>query len=415
MKKVLFLTKSFPGFSKSASVLCTKRLIESMATDSNYEVHCLCTKGKNENYEDFCRGVYIHRVKKTLWKNYYDSKDNNPKLQSILLKIQKLLTFLIFPNIDPFMLRTYNKFAIYLQKKFSYDIVIAEHHGYTTLMTGNILKQRFPQIQFYPILWDPILGQTKPNFLPEWFVDKRISSLEDITNKTADNIFSIQAAKSIYSDITDTSYGKRVYFDIPGILPPHIGVETKYMSLLNKGFINITFSGLLGAPLRDPAYIIRLLNSTSFANKINVIFFCKGIKKHEMHSLKDTFKGNIHFHSYIPIEELYTIYHHSDFLLNISNINANMTPSKIFEYMSYGKPIISSYVTDGDAAKKYLDNYPESISIDQKNNFEENVSILETFLRKNHELVTFDLVKSLFPLNSPDYFVKYISKIQIQS
>ena len=412
MQKVLFLTESYPDFLRSATILCTKRLIECMAMQSDFEVHCLCTQQSGDFLEESVKNVHVHRVRKTPWKLFYDYLNNQPELQNFILKIQKVLTIPFFPCRDLFMLQRYKRKAISLYLKHHYDIVIAEHHGYNTLMTGCYLKEKFPLVKYYPVLWDPILGQTKPTFLPDRYIDNHILKCENRVNKAADMVFSIQAAKRIYEKINDTARNKRIYYDIPSVLPPEQEKPTKYLSLIKKGYINVTFSGLLGIPSRDPSYIINILNQTSLAERINILFFSKGLSKKDQQKLSDSFKGSIVFHEYIPLGELHTIYRHSDFLLNISHINANMTPSKIFEYMSYGKPIISTYFTNGDAAKKYLDIYPESIVINQQESEEENINKMEKFLVSNHPIVEFKIVQELFSLNTPEKFVEILRELK---
>lgn len=409
--KVLILTRSYPNFNRSATTLCTKRLIDCMAKQSDFEVHCLCYQLNGEKLEDNIGGINIVRVEKTPWMVLLGLLEKQPKIQNILLKIQKLITIFFFPCIDPFMYLRYKTCANNLVQSNNYDIIIAEHHGYITLMTGYALKTKYPNIKYYPVLWDPILGQTKPAFLPHWYVDKRILECENKVNYAADKIFSIKAAERIYENYTDTAGNKRFFFDIPSILPPISASPTEYQSLIKKGKINIIFSGLLGVPNRDPKYIVSLMNMTSMAEQINLLFFSRGLKESEKDAMQKSFKGNIVFHNYIPLNDLYSIYSQSDYLLNISHTNANMTPSKIFEYMSYGKPIISVFITEGDAAKQYLDQYPESLVIDQKCNKDVNIRSLEIFLSKKHENVSFDVVRELFPMNTPDKFVEILRSL----
>ena len=68
MQKVLFLTESYPDFLRSATILCTKRLIECMAMQSDFEVHCLCTQQSGDFLEESVKNVRVHRVRKTPWK-----------------------------------------------------------------------------------------------------------------------------------------------------------------------------------------------------------------------------------------------------------------------------------------------------------------------------------------------------------
>ncbi len=55
----------------------------------------------------------------------------------------------------------------------------------------------------------------------------------------------------------------------------------------------------------------------------------------------------------------------ADFLLNIGNSLSYMVPSKIFEYISYGKRIISTYRIDDDPCIPYLKKYPSSLLINE--------------------------------------------------
>lgn len=79
--------------------------------------------------------------------------------------------------------------------------------------------------------------------------------------------------------------------------------------------------------------------------------------------------------------------------------------------MSYGKPINSVFITDGDAAKQYLDQYPESLVIDQKCNKDVNIRNIEIFLSKKHEDVNFDVVQKLFPMRTPEKFVEILRSL----
>ena len=44
----------------------------------------------------------------------------------------------------------------------------------------------------------------------------------------------------------------------------------------------------------------------------------------------------------------------ADFLLNIGNSISSMVPSKIFEYISTGKPIISIYSNINDSSQYFI-------------------------------------------------------------
>jgi hypothetical protein len=208
----------------------------------------------------------------------------------------------------------------------------------------------------------------------------------------------------------DSAFDHRVYLDIPTLLIPEPAVKTDYLSLLDSRSINIVYSGVLSLKQRNPIPIINLLNQCVMSEKINLLFFSMGADD-ILTDAATSFRGSIIQHNYIPLNELHTIYQHADYLLNISHVNPNMVPSKLFEYMSYGKPIISAYCTDGDASKKCLIQYPEGISIDLKRDDSENVAILNTFLSSNHNEVPFEIVKKKFYNNTPERYLALINEV----
>lgn len=416
MKKILFLTKSYPDFRKSATILCTHRVMEACAKSSEIEVHCLCLQYSGERVEEVVNGIHVTRIPQTLfeevkYKKSVTASTKGRKLFHVMDRIQKTITIPLYPCISPLQLNRWENYAKQLYAKYRFDVVVAEHYGYNTLKTGLCLKKKYPSVKYVPLLWDPIDGQVITAKLPLSFTTKRIHQLELAVGNAADMVISTVAMKAYYDSHGDAFDNKRKYLDIPSVIFPEDEVETSHIGLLNKDYINIVFSGYIDSH-RDINPVLDVLNNSKQAPKLNVVFFCKGVAKKDEAYWKDNFKGKITFHGYIPLPELHTIYRHADYLLNISSINPNLIPSKIFEYMSYGKPIISTYFTNGDAAKKYLDIYPESIVINQQESEEENINKMEKFLVSNHPIVEFKTVQELFSLNTPEKFVEILRELK---
>lgn len=82
--------------------------------------------------------------------------------------------------------------------------------------------------------------------------------------------------------------------------------------------------------------------------------------------LQDRMKGsvdNVHFLGRKPKEEVARIYQEADILVNIGNAIDNQMPSKIFEYISTGKPILNFYKVPNCPTLKYLKNYPLALNL----------------------------------------------------
>lgn len=413
MKKIAFLTASYPDFRKSATILCTHRVMEAFANDSDMEIHCLCLQYKGEKSEELINGIYVHRVPQTIFERLkYDASSKSSKFNKFVYwtldRIQKTSMIPLYPCNSPFQLELWKKYAKQLHKLYIFDCVITEHYGYNTLQTGLFLKRLYPQLKYVPLLWDPIVGQEITAKLPKCLSHSRINNVENKVGELADIIISTVAMQKYYLQYGDRYSTKRCFLDIPSILQPTAEVQTDYLNLIKLDKINIVFSGYIDSH-RDPIPILNLLNNCINAEHMNILFFCRGVDDGTKSFWKKSFKGDIIFHEYIPLPQLHTIYRHADFLLNISSLNPNLIPSKIFEYMSFGKSIISVYVTDGDSAQKYLDKYPESCVIDLKKDIAESVKKIEMFLSKKHSIVDFKIVQDLFPNNTP---LKYINVIK---
>ena len=395
MKKILFLTRSYPDTLGSATILCMHRLLNCVANSGKYEVHTLCMRYPGEAEEEKIDNVMVHRFNPSLWVQMRDSFQKTGKhkrLERISEVLTKAVTIPIFPKTEPMTIRKYYRVALKLHRQFGFDLVLSEHHGLETLLTGCQMMKDFPGLKHIAVLWDPVKGQMATVKLPKAYTDKRISEVEEFVSKYTTLQISTLSMKSYHKEHGDIAEDHRIYLDIPSILKPEAEVPTRYLSLLKKDGVNIVFSGLLSEYYRDARPIIRLLNQCDDAERINLVFFSRGEKESVEVAAKD-FKGTIVYHDYIPLTELHTIYRHADYLLNISHINANMVPSKIFEYMSFGKPIISTYVTDGDAAQRYICRYLEGVCIDLKKTDVNNVVVLNEFLEKEHKPVAFEVVK----------------------
>ena len=101
-------------------------------------------------------------------------------------------------------------------------------------------------------------------------------------------------------------------------------------------------------------------------------------------------------------------YRKAHVLINLGNKESAVIPSNIFEYMSYGKPIISTYSIDDEACIPYLNKYPLSLLLDEREtDLKKQRKILEEFiLDVKGKSVDFKEIKDIFKNNMPETFVE---------
>lgn len=102
----------------------------------------------------------------------------------------------------------------------------------------------------------------------------------------------------------------------------------------------------------------------------------------------------------------------ADILVNFGNNIKEMTPSKIFEYMSYGKPIISTMPISDEPSAVYLRKYPISYLLEYNAiDYEREAIKLEEYINENiGKRIDFKLVKKIFYKNMPSHFCDVVIK-----
>ncbi|MDP2844413.1 MAG: hypothetical protein Q8O06_12355, partial [Acetobacterium sp.] len=101
----------------------------------------------------------------------------------------------------------------------------------------------------------------------------------------------------------------------------------------------------------------------------------------------------------------------SNILLSIGNIDISLIPSKVFEYMSAGKPILHLYHSSEDRVISMLDEYGLGYCISQNDEISDSaIHDLVKFCNENRNSgLSFAEVQEKFYKASP----KFISKLLI--
>lgn len=415
-KKALFIIQSYPS-NRSANVLCDEKIMKAMSQTGEWEVHCLAYQFHGQALFEELNGFKVHRFKRGIWWDLYNyARDNESrwqyrmivKLDRLYMRLRQLFFIPIYPNYEPLLAKVAAKEAIKLHSRENYDLVIAEHSGRDTLYAGMRLKQFDPAVKFVAILWDPLSGRTLAKYLPEKFARLHAEKDEAHLLNNSDYVICLESNREFQEKYSaHKPFFSRVRFlDIPGIIRPAIsGVDEQFTQ---KGKINILYSGILSLPDRDPSPLIELLNMSEYAERIHLMFFSIGIEAIDKAKKKlANFKGTYLIHPYVAKATLDSIAAKSDILINLGGPNPRMVPSKIFEYMSLGKPIISTYYIDNESSKQYFSRYPLATCIDVRKELVDNVRQLDGFIAAAlGSAVAFDDVRSLFPLNTPQEYVK---------
>lgn len=416
MKKVLFTIQWYPSVL-SANALCDEKIISALLATGEYEVHCLVYKPLGAVADAELNGVHVHRFRRSYWwDKVIAAKTAKDKKSKIILKIDKIIMRLnqlffapFYPTTHPHICRTFAKKAIQLHKKENFDIVISEYHGEDSLYAGYTLKKEFPSIKFVSIFWDALAMKQPAKYLPKGFAVKRLQKSEQKVAAVADRIIQMNISEQAYASyLKDNLFADKYrFFGLPGIVK-QLKVEGE-AQFIEKGKINIVYAGILNLPERDPEPLVRALAGIEMAKDLNLIFLCTGEGKEKLYKLSADFAGGIVIHGYVSQNEIKKIYQDVDIFLNFGGANPYMMPSKLLEYMSYGKPIISGYYIDNDSSQRYLQRYPLACCVDTREGVKKITKEIEDFIKTSLNVrVPFEQVKELYKENTPEAYVEEI-------
>jgi glycosyltransferase involved in cell wall biosynthesis len=290
----------------------------------------------------------------------------------------------------------------------SIDTLICVNNPKETLIAGKRLKSEFASLRVYAYMLDPILGGFGPRYLPQKFCNFRNHIWESNILSAYDNVILMEASRCVHEayNNSDAWYEKAVYLDVPLLLKQKNTDISLHGSRDNK--IKVTYCGLLDVPMRNLERFLRLISAQGDSN---IIYTFAG--KTNQPELFSKCSDNVNYLGPVSHERVQELLEEADIFLNLGVRVPSAISGKIFEYMAYGKPIISTYSIDDEACIPYLREYPLSLLVDERdNNLEDQVKILNKFMEENkNKRIDNNSVKKIFYKNTPEVFVNTLFEL----
>ena len=414
MKILFLLGMYYPKYS--ANGLCCKNVIDECVR-CGLEVICI-VNSYNGNKSDFeLDGAKIYPIKPRITYRLMEWCEGHPKsklkriiilFSNIVNKIQLALGYFSWPYISPLYTRSFLKKAEYLHKKQAFDAVISVYTPIDSLYAGYKLKSKFSNLIYIPYYLDALAGGWGPN---QWSVKKKERRLrfweKRIANK-ADAIFSMESSKAYHTQfpLPNNINEKRFYLDVPMMLP---SIANKTKRGLKKYAL---FAGDLSYPRRDPIPLMEVF--APICKDLNIDLYLVG--PYNIQSIFTPYieatGGRIHLLGKRAHEEVVELEQNAEFLVNIGSANPNVIPCKIFEYMRFRKPILSTFSIDNEPSIPYLKKYGCVHFIDERISYAESSNALKSFILQADKMCfSDDYCQNLFYLNTPKAFVDTLKKV----
>lgn len=173
-------------------------------------------------------------------------------------------------------------------------------------------------------------------------------------------LFSAYQENPDYMGLTD----KMSPLEFPNILAPKNNTAISIFHYESE-YYNILYAGVIADTYRNPRHFLEMITQLiGMGNKIRVFFV--GISQSDVLSeYVERYPGHIFYHPHIAYDQMISTIQQADFLLNIGNTLTLQAPSKVLEYISFGKPVINIQKVYHCTSLRYFSNYPLVFQIEE--------------------------------------------------
>ncbi len=416
MKHVVFLVGAYHPFY-SAVGNCVEKVVSILKND--FYISVICIKNsfelkKNDKYDSYDIYRIETRYQRSLnfWRNpSYKNRFNIFRNIAIFsLRVINLLKFLSRPqSTDTELIDCFSNELEKLNKAHKIDVVVPVVFPFESVMAAiNFKTKKSSNCILMPYLFDSFSGSPS---LHRFNINRKIkfknnNKLEIIMLKMADKVFSMHSLKDHFnSSFYKPFLSKISYLEHPLLIKPSFTSKRN-----DEEEISFTYTGSLIRGVRSSDGCLALFDEISKKNLIKVNFYCFG---NDSDAIFQYSKKAPHiFTNFGKVEqnEFKKVISCSDFLISIGDIEGKQISSKIFDYLSSGKPIIHFAYVQDCINIELLQPYPLAhiVVLDNKHHYEQSITNNTiSFIKKvNGMCLSFSDVKEIYPQALPELTAK---------
>lgn len=408
--KILVLTDKY--FScPYANALCAQEIID-VWTSQGIKVDILA----HQDYDGMptsWKGNRIYYVPPNLSQRLFYYATSNPgsrkgKMAEMVAHVISKLQFLIFFPWQPFkslsfVARIY-KAIRRLNAKESYDAIVAILNPLHSAIAGAMIKKRNPNIAFIVYSVDTLKKIELVRILSKLHITKNIADgyiWEKYLLNACDAYYYMKSRRSDFSmSRYDQFREKLIETDLPRL---KIRTSCKRSYEFREEGKHWVYAGSIGKVHYDPSALLSIFERISSGQKRFLHLYIRGSMSKVIEEMAKRNNWNVRVHDYVDAATLESIMTSADVLVLLKT--SDQISAKIFECMSYGKPIIHFSGCAEDPNVQYLRQYPVcQIVKTYASDMETQIKELWNFANKYEgtEVDTKDILK-IFKMNTPEF------------
>lgn len=212
-----------------------------------------------------------------------------------------------------------------------------------------------------------------PYIYNEMYKGERIKKRQKKEQKIIDRVDLVFVTDLILNDLIEKNWNSRSTklrkYQFPGILSNETFVNNEEGER-SKESIHIYFVGRLFEDIRNPEFVLNLFLNLHREYILHIVGYGADsiIEKY-----RSKLGRRLVLHGALSSTAAHKLMQNADVLLNIGNTIRNQLPSKIFDYINTGRPIINCCKLKDCPSIKYLSKYPLGYSFFEQDGITENL------------------------------------------
>lgn len=392
--------------SLSANGLCAKAVIDEL-TKRGHDVVWVCNREVSDSSD--LPSVYYVRIKPRCIDILLARFEGNRMATKIAIAVNRV-GMLRALRSWPLISKRYSKRVsrAVAAASLNADVVIGTYTQIDAIIASHEAKKSNPRLRFIAWYLDSFTGGHGPRFLDAEEIEQRGKRWNRQLLENADAVVAMESSRRFHEEhcCDEPWFDKLRFLDLPLLdINETLGLPLNAEPSKTK---IIVYAGTLPEGIRSPEFFINVLSFIP-DESIRVLFVGDETNRTLIEArAKD---GRIEMRGRVPHKEASRLLASADFLLTLGNRLANMTPSKIFEYMALRKPIIATYPIDSEPSLPYLERYGDALMLDERGDPSTAAAQLVGYLDADHEPISFDELKTRFWNNTPSAFCDLVETI----
>lgn len=410
MKHVVFIVGSYhPQFS--AVGFCAHQVIKCLQNE--FRISVISIRNSSADSE-----VEMHGKTKILRVETSDQKRRNnlagtPGLRArgLLLIFRIWMTLKKLVGAKTIDYKLVGAFANKLNNlDVAPDAIIPLVFPFETVLAALSHKEANPEVTVLPYLFDDFVeSRSLHSFAVARQMKKRGHlNLERTMLMEADAILAMHPLQERFKRYFETSLLRKIFFlEHPLLTRPARPVRHDDQA------IRVCFTGSLIKGVVEPDYLLEMLEKVQTTRPTRFDFFVMGNNSYKVKNRTLNEGNQIVNHGRVAKPLADAALSSADIFINLGEFRGKQVSSKIFEYMSTGKPLIHLANVREDINTKILSKYPLALCLLQdRRDLEKNALQISEFLDKHRGVrLPFVEVKSLYPEALPSTTAALINKL----